>query len=808
MPAAMTTINGNGCGMNLVTDDARLAEDSLATMRFGVGQPVPRTEDPVLLKGAGRYTDDLNVDGQAYGVVLRSPYAHGVIRSIDTAEARAMPGVLAVYTAAELDAGGYGQIRCILPLKGRDGGPIKNAPRGGLARDKVRFVGDPVAFVVAESAVQAKDAAEAIGLDIDPLPAVTRASEAAKPGAPVLYDEIPGNVALDFHFGDADAVEAAFARAAHVARLHLVNNRVVISPMEPRAAIAEYDAAADRWIFRVGSQGVFGMRNLIAQHLLGVPPEKLQVLTGNVGGSFGMKSALYPEYFCLFHAARDLGRPVKWTDERSGSFLSDHHGRDHEVSAELALDADGNFLAVRTHGHGNVGAYLSTVCVQPPTMNAVRNIISVYKTPLMDINTQCCVTNTPSVSAYRGAGRPEANYYMERLIDTAAREMGMDRLDLRRRNHIRPEQMPYKAPNGQNYDSGDFPAVFEKAVSFADWDGFPARRAESAARGRLRGIGIGDYLEVTGPPGQEMGGIRFEADGTATIVTGTLDYGQGHAAPFAQVLHERTGIPFERIRLQQGDSDQLLAGGGAGGPKPMICSGGAIAEAGDLLIEKAKQVAAHVLEAAVEDIEFADGRFAIAGTDRTVAIIDLADRMRAGLALPLDLPQSLDVAHVHETGPSAYPNGCHIAEVEVDPETGIVEVVGYAMVNDFGVVVNPLLVEGQAHGGIVQGIGQALMERTAYDEDGQFLTGSYMDYAMPRAADVPVFRYESHGVPCTTNLLGVKGCGEAGCAGALTSVMNALVDARSGLGITHIDMPATPEVVWRTILAAKAGRTE
>ncbi len=771
-----------------------LHESDLATMKFGVGQPVPRGEDPTLLTGRGEYTDDINLEGQAHACVVRSQIPHGIIRGIDLDDALAMPGVLAIYTAKDLD--GFGGIPCIVPFKNRDGSDMHKPPRPGLAVDRVRFVGDPVAMVVAETPTQARDAAELVVVDIDELPAVTDPVAAAQDGAPQLYDGVPNNVCLDYHYGDAEAADKAFAEAAHTTRLTLVNNRVVVASMEPRSAIADYDPAEDRYTFIAGSQGAFGLRNVLANAVLKVPTDKVRVITKNVGGSFGMKAGPYPEYFPLLHAARQLARPVKWLDERSGAFVSDHQGRGHVVTAEMAFDADGHILALRTHAHADVGSYLSPVGPQPATLNAVKNLISVYRTPVVDINTKCVFTNTSTIGPYRGAGRPEANYYVERLLETAAREMGIDRLEIRRRNQIRPEQIPYRAPSGMTYDSGDFPAVFEKAVAFADWDGFAARREESKARGKLRGIGMSDYLEVTGPPGKEMGGLRFEEDGTVTIITGTLDYGQGHWTPFAQLLHQRTGIPFDRIRLLQGDSDELIVGGGTGGSKSMMSSGGAIVEAANVMVENGRQIAAHVLETAVADIEFSDGAFTVAGTDRTIGIMDLADRIRGGLELPDDLPQKLDVSLAHETGPSAFPNGCHVAEVEIDPDTGVVEVVRYSMVNDFGVVVNPMLVEGQAHGGIVQGIGQALMEHVRYDDSGQLVTGSFMDYAMPRADNAPMFRYDSHPVPCTTNLVGAKGCGEAGCAGALGSVMNAVSDA---LGGRHINMPATPETVWRAL---------
>jgi carbon-monoxide dehydrogenase large subunit len=682
----------------------------------------------------------------------------------------------------------------------RDGSPMRAPPRPALPAERTRFVGEAVAFVVAETAAQAKDAAEAVLLDIEPLAAVTTPEAATAPGAPLLHEGSPGNVCLDFHYGDADAVAAAFAKAAHVTKVKIQSNRIVVNAMEPRSAVAEYDAASGRFTLRLGCQGVFGMRNML-KDILGVPPEKVHVLTENVGGSFGMKSSVFPEYVCLLHAARALARPVKWTDERSESFLSDHHGRDHEMLGELALDPQGNFLAVRLTGHGNAGAF--SVAVLPFSINAVKNVASVYKTPLLEVSTKGVLTNTTPTGAYRGAGRPEGNYYMERLIDTAAAELGIDRVELRRRNQIRPDAIPFKACSAMNYDSGDFTAVMEDALKLADWQGFEKRQAESRARGRLRGRGIGCYLEVTAPAGKEMGGVRFEKDGTVTMITGTLDYGQGHASPLAQVVVDRLGIPFARLRLLQGDSDQLVVGGGTGGSRTAMASGSALVQASDKVIERGREIASYVLEASAADIEFGRGRFTIAGTDRSIGLLELAQRLRSGVKLPPELPQSLDVALSTDSPPSSFPNGCHIAEVEVDPETGTVAVVRYAMVNDFGTLLNPLLAEGQAHGGVVQGIGQALMERTVYDGEGQLLSGSYMDYAMPRAGDAPMFAFASHPVPAKTNPLGVKGCGEAGCAGSLPSVMNAVIDALSPYGIRHLDMPATPERIWRAIQSAK-----
>jgi carbon-monoxide dehydrogenase large subunit len=717
-----------------------------------------------------------------------------------------MPGVLAVYTGADLEAAGLGSMQAVFEFKNRDGTPMAKPPHPALPTDRVRYVGQPVAFVVAETLPQARDAAEAVALDIEELPAVIDPEEAAAPGAPILHDELPSNVVLDYQFGDAAKVDAAFAAAAHVTRLKLSNNRVVVSPLEPRAAVAEYDPQGERHTIHLGSQGAFGMRGAIASHILGVAKEKVRVLTPNVGGSFGMKAPVYPEYVGLLHAAKTLGRPVKWTDQRSESFVSDHHGRGHALEAALALDKDGNFLGVRVTGYGDLGAYLSQVMPLPSSVNVAKNLPGVYRTPAIDVSIRCVFTNTTPIGAYRGAGRPEGNYIMERLIEAAAAETGIDRIELRRRNHIPAAAMPYKAASDNTYDSGEFTPLLERAIAAADWAGFAARKAESRARGRLRGIGIGQYLEVTAPPMNEMGGIRFEADGTVTIITGTLDYGQGHATPFAQVLSDRLGIPFERIRLLQGDSDELIAGGGTGGSKSIMASGAAIAQASREVVDKGRAVAAHMLEAGVADIEFAGGRFLIAGTDRGIGLMEMAERLRGGEKLPEGVPKTLDVRTVFESAPSAYPNGCHVAEVEVDPETGEVAVVRYAMVNDFGTVINPLLVEGQLHGGVVQGIGQALMERTVYDSAGQLVTGSYMDYQLPRAADAPFFSFESRPVPATTNPLGAKGCGEAGCAGSLPAVMNALADALREVGVKHIDMPATPQAVWAALRAAESAR--
>jgi aerobic carbon-monoxide dehydrogenase large subunit len=780
------------------------AEDRLAIEKFAVGQSVPRLEDPMLVRGHGRYTDDVSLPGQAHGVMVRSRNAHGIIRGIDTKAASQMPGVLAIYTGADLKD--YGPLKCIVALNNRDGSPLIKPRRDVVAINRVRYVGDPIACVIAETLAQAKDAAEAVVFDIEPLPAVVSAEEAAREGAPRLYDDVPGNVALDYHYGDAEAVKAAFARAAHVTRLKLLNSRLVVNCIEPRAALASFENG--RFTLYVPSQGVFGMRAHLAE-AFGVDAKNVHVLTGQVGGSFGMKAAVFSEYICVLHAARALGRPVKWTDERSGSFVSDGHGRANEVTAELALDADGNFLAVRLTSFANMGAYLSPFGPLLGTLNAVKNMQGMYRTPLMEVSTKCVFTNTTQVTAYRGAGRPEGNYYMERLIDAAAGEMGIDRVALRRRNQIRRQELPVKTASGSDYDCGDFGGLTNHALELADSKGFARRKRESRKRGKLRGLGVTNYLEVTAGPVKELAGITFNADGTVTITTGTLDFGMGHATPFAQVLSDQLGVPVERVKLVQGDSDQIPVGGGSGGSKSLMHSGTAIVEGAAKVVENGKQLAAHILEAALADIAFERGRFVIVGTDRAISIMELAQKLHGGFKPPADVPQSLDVVHISDgPGASTYPNGCHVAEVEVDPETGSVELVKYSCVNDFGTLVNPMIVEGQMHGGVVQGIGQAYMEQAVYDEEGQLLTGSFMDYAMPRAADVPSFSVADHSVPTKTNPLGVKGVGEAGCAGGLPCAMNAVLDALADSGVRHVDMPLTPFKIWQALQMAKSSRPQ
>ncbi|MDO9564916.1 MAG: xanthine dehydrogenase family protein molybdopterin-binding subunit [Bradyrhizobium sp.] len=776
-------------------------ENAIALQKYGVGQPVRRKEDDTLVRGKGKYTDDFSLPGQAYAWIVRSSHAHGIIRGIDTKAAKAMPGVLGVWTGADLVTAGYGPFTCGLPLKSRDGTPLMQTNRAALMTDRVRYVGDPVAFVVATTLAQAREAGEAIELDIEPLPAVTDAAEAARPGAPQLYDHIPNNVALDYHYGDTAKIDAAFAAAAHVTKLDIVNTRVAVVSMEPRVALAAYDRTSGRYTLQVPTQGVSGNKVTLAK-ILNVPNDKVRILTANVGGSFGMKNVSYPEYICILHAAKALGRPVKWTDERSTSFLSDSHGRAQLMHAELALDAEGRFLAVRLQGYGNLGAYITGVAPGPLSLNTGKNLASVYRTPLLGVDIKTVLTNTTLMGAYRGAGRPEANYYMERLIDRAAGEMGINPLTLRKRNFIKPAQLPFAAASGVTYDSGDFQGVFNKALEMSDHANFPKRRKESRKAGRLRGIAVGSYLEVTAPPSGELGKITFEPDGSVKLTTGTLDYGQGHATPFAQVLSAQLGVPFEKITLEQSDSDLVRFGNGTGGSRSITATGAAIVESAALVVAKGKQAAAHLLEAAESDIEFGGGRFTIAGTDRSIGIMELAQRLREG-KVPEGVPDTLDVDHATKDTPSTFPNGCHVAEVEIDPETGVLRIVRYTGISDFGTIVNPTIVAGQLHGGVAQGIGQALMEEVSYDESGQPITGSFMDYALPRAEDIPPMVVGDHPSPAKSNPLGTKGCGEAGCAGALVVIVNAALDALSDYGVTQIDMPLTSERVWRAIQDAK-----
>ncbi len=755
-----------------------------------LGAPLPRLEDEPLLRGQGSFSDDLSLPGMLHGVFVRSPVAHGVIRALGATAARALPGVAAVLTAADLAALGLRPLPPGLAIPGRDGAGPRRAARMAFPADRVRHVGEALALVVAATPAQARDAAEAVAVEIDPLPAVTGAAAAVAPGAPLVHEIAPGNVALDFHYGDTAAVAAAFAGAAHVVRCELVSQRLVVCAMEPRSALASFDPAGGRYTIRLGTQGVISMRAQIAE-AMGVEPARVRVLSGHTGGSFGMKGTIHPEYPALLAAARLLGVPVKWTDARSESFLSDTQGRASAMTGEAAFDAQGRILAVRLAGFGDIGAHATGFCLLPASVNAVKNTASVYATPLLEVSTRLVYTHTPPVGPYRGAGRPEGNFYMERLIDAGARAAGLGADEIRRRNLIRPGQLPFTAASGMRYDAGDFPGLLARALALADWDGFPARRAGSERAGFLRGRGIGQYLEVTAGPSDETGAVRFERDGTLTLISGTHDHGQGHATSFAQLLAGALGLAPASVRLVQGDSDEVRAGGGTGGSRSLMAGGAAVLAAAAAVVERGRALAAEALEAAAEDIVFAEGRFAIAGTDRAIPLAGLvAWSFAHGREGALDVRESTRVEDF------AFPNGCHIAEVEIDRETGAVRLARYTAVNDFGTVVNPRIVEGQTHGGVMQGLGQALRERTVFDEAGQLLTGSFMDYALARADDGVAMVVENRPTPALGNPLGAKGCGEAGCAGALPAVINAVIDALGGREIT---MPASPQKVWAAL---------
>jgi carbon-monoxide dehydrogenase large subunit len=761
---------------------------------FGFGQSVARTEDARLLTGRGRYTDDVTLPGQAYAYLVRSPHAHADILAIDTHEASRAPGVLAVLTGADLEADGIGHLPCMFPLVQKDGSPLVTPPRPALAVGHVRHVGEPVVLIVAKTAAQARDAADLVYIDYADRPAVVALDEAVEPGAPQIWDEAPGNLCFDWERGDAAATDDAFARAAHVVALDLVNNRIIPNPLEERACNGAWDEATGKMTLHVGSQGVHNLRRQLARHIFQMPEEKIHVLTGDVGGGFGMKIFLYPEYVLVLYAARRLGRPVKWTSERSEGFVSDDHGRDNLTRAELALDEDGRFLGLRVRTLANLGAYLSNYAPFIPT-DGTGMLAGVYRTPAIHVSVRGVFTNTQPVDAYRGAGRPEAAYVIERIVDAAARKLNLSPAEIRRRNFIPADAMPFRTATGVTYDSGDFRRNMEDALVMADWDGFPARRSESRARGRLRGIGLSTYIEACSGGGPEQATIQVDGEGRVTVLIGTQSNGQGHETAYTQIVADRLGIAPELITIIQGDSERISFGAGTGGSRSIPVGGASLARSAAQVIEKARTKAAEMLEAAPVDLEFADGAFTIVGTDRRVTFQEVA---RA--AAPA--PGALAFDEVARWSPPAatYPNGCHICELEVDPETGSVEILRYVVVDDFGKVLNPSLLAGQIHGGIAQGIGQALTERCVFDrESGQLLTGSLMDYALPRADTLPFVELALNEVPCRTNALGMKGAGEAGAIGAPPAVINALVDALAAYGVTHVDMPATPETVWRLI---------
>jgi len=770
------------------------------TLRFGSGGDALRSEDEPLLRGRGRFTDDLAVPGAAHAAFVRSPIGHGVIRSVDVAAAAKLPGVVAIFTGVDLERDGIGAIPPAVLLPGRGGKQMFGASMPVLAAHRVRYVGEPVAIVVAETAAQALDAAEAVVLDVDDLAAVANVERAAEAGAPAIWDEAPGNVCLDWEDGDAAAVEAGFAKAAHVARVKLLDTRVAVAAMEPRAAIGAWDAATGRYTLTAGTQGVALVRRMLAESVFKVPPQQIRVLTHDVGGGFGMKVQVYPEYAAVLYAARRTGRTVKWRASRLESFLADTPGRDGLLEGELALDADGRFLALRVRTAVGIGAYASTFSAVIATNNTKNCLSSVYVIPAIHIGVKMIFTNAMPLGPYRGAGRPEAIYLIERLIEVASRATGIDRVTLRRRNLIPPTAMPYKAPNSPVYDSGEFEAVLDKALALADWAGFAARRAASARAGKLRGIGLCCFLEVAGgSPLQDTADLRFEADGKVALRIGAQAIGQGHLTTFPPVVAQRLGIPVSAVRLVQGDSDEVPAGLPTVASRSMMMAGGSTVTACDQSIEKGRKIASHLFEAAAADIEFAGGQFRVSGTDRAIPILELAARARAMPGLPDDLAGGLDTVATFQSPQMSFPNGCHVCEVEIDPDTGTVAVVGYAAVDDVGRIVHQAIVEGQIHGGVAQGLGQVLGERVVYGEDGQLLTASFLDYVMPRADDLPSLRVGHHVVPCTTNPLGVKGAGESGVAGSLPAGMNAILDALAERGVTHLDLPASPQRVWSAL---------
>ncbi len=783
------------------------------TAETGIGAAVTRKEDGRFLIGKGRYTDDIDQHGQTYAYFLRSPHAHATIDRIDSAAASACPGVVAIFTGAEATPEEVGGLICGWVITGKDGEPHKNPPHPVLATGKVRYVGDPVAVVIAETADQAKDAAEIIEVDYGVLPASIDLATTLDAGATQLHDEAPGNLCYDWELGDGAAVEAAFASAAHVTKLDIVNNRLAPNAMEPRASLGVYDSGSDAHTLYVTSQAPH-VHRLVLSAFHGLAPEhKLRVVTPDVGGGFGSKVFIYNEEVILTWASKRVRRPVKWTSDRSEAFLTDAHGRDHVTHAELALDADGNFLAMRVDTIANMGAYLSTFSTAVPTWLYGTLMAGQYKTPAIHVNVRAAFTNSVCVDAYRGAGRPEATFVVERLVEAAARETGVDPAELRRRNLIGPDEFPYQTPVALQYDSGDYEAALDKALGMADYAGFPGRKSEAAARGKLRGIGFSNYIEACGlAPSQvvaslgagvgqwESAQVRFNPTGNVLVFTGSHSHGQGHETTFAQIVSDRLGIALENVEVIHGDTASVPFGMGTYGSRSLAVGGSAITKACDKIVEKGRKIAAHIMEASLEDIEYDGGTFTVAGTDKTMGMAEIAFAAYVPANYPLDeLEPGLDENAFYDPSNFTYPAGCHLCEVEIDPDTGEVEIVKFTAVDDFGNIINPMIVDGQVHGGIAQGVGQALCEGVVYDSNGQMLTGSYMDYRMPRAGDLPSFDVATNVTPCPHNPLGVKGCGEAGAIGSPAAVMNAVTDA---LGISHMDMPATAEKVWR---AANAG---
>jgi len=771
--------------------------------QFGVSQAITRREDERLLRGAGAFVDDLAPAGLAHGVMVRSAFAHARIRDLDVTAARAAPGVLAVLTSADLAAEGIGEIPHLVSPQPKLGTAFRPHGQPVLAGDRVRFVGDCLAFVVAETAAAAQDAAELIGIDYENLPAVTACDAATEAGAPQLWEDAPRNLAFEWECGDEAATQAAFDRAAHVVKLRVVNNRVVLSAIETRGAVASWDAESGKFTLSTGTQMPNSIKQQLVEKIFHLADEQVRVLVRDVGGGFGGKNSLYPEYVLSLLCARRLRRPVKWVGQRTDAFISDFHGRDNVNIGELAVDGDGRFTALRITSYANLGAYVANRGVVSP-LNGVLVAINCYDIPHLYVHVMGVYTNTVPTDPYRGAGRPEILYLVERLVDVAAHDLGLDRVELRRRNYIPPDAFPYATPTGLSIDGAQFERNMEKALALSRWHAFEERRAQAKARGRLRGIGMANYLERCGGGAglSENAILRFDAEGVATLVIGTMANGQGHITAYSQIVNECLGLPFEKIRVVQGDTDQVATGGGTGGSWSIPMGGGAVWQAADKVIEKARRLASHLLEAAEVDLAFAAGVFSVAGTDVKLSLGEVATAAFDEARLPTGTERGLEGEARFTPENHTFPYGCHIAEVEIDAATGRVELVGYLAVHDFGRALNPLLLAGQVHGGVAQGIGQALHEHTVYDQDGQLLSGSFTDYCLPRADDLPAFEFVLNGTPTTRNPMGVKGCGEAGAAGAPPAVINAVVDALKPYGVRHLDMPATPEQVWQAMRKA------
>ena len=770
-------------------------------MTDGIGGAERRLEDERFLTGRGRYLDDLALPRQAWGAVVRSPHAHAELGTIDTSMALAMPGVLAVYTAADLTEAGIGGIPCVMKPKGADGSESATPPRPVLAAGRVRMVGDPVAFVVSRSAEEARAAAEAVAVDYRPLPAVMDAGAALEPGAPLLHDDAPGNLCVDWELGDRAAVEEAIAAAAHRISLETRNQRVSVCPMETRAALGAYDLGSGTYTLTAGTQGVHLVRNVLAKHVLKVPAQQVRVVTPDVGGAFGVKLWVYPEYALVLFAAHSLGRPVKWVAERGEAMASDHQGRDLCSRATLALDADGQFLALAIESVANLGAYASNYGPSVATVGGTRALIGPYRTPALHVRVRAAYTNTAPTDAYRGAGRPENVYLLERLIDKAAHELGLDPAALRRRNLVATDAMPYRTPLGHTYDSGDFPAILEKACEASGWGAVRGRGSGVGEGTRLRGIGMAFYVDPCGANRNQWVALRFDPEGAATLLIGSQSTGQGHETAFAQIVADHLGMPVSYVRVRQGDTDLVAHGSGSSGSRSLPYGGNAVLRAANEAAEKGRAVAAVLLEAREADVRFEGGRYYIAGTDRSAGFAEVV-RASFDAALRPDVETlGLDCEINHVARTVTFANGCHVCEVEIERATGQVRIVRYTAVDDFGRILNPLLAEGQNHGAVAQGIGQAVCEHAVYDErSGQPLAGSFMDYTLPRADDLPLFDGQFAVVPCLTNPLGVKGCGEAGSIVSPAAVMNAVADAlRDHGGHERVAMPATPEAIWRIL---------